>query len=503
MPGGVLGWLDQLAALKGRFGRDEARSTATILEKLKTARLRDPEQVIRLHETVLFLRAYPQSPRVLRIADQILFSFQDRVRGLDPAEFEYADVSGIAGTGLSTNFSYDIARSLATRYPRSIRINWEKYAHMDRLGPVLARLLPLAAEDWSVESHVDWQRWVEARRGSKNDGDTILWLLKQLQPEIYDLLEIPLRWELGQSGAARSRTRIPRREIFYHTGPFLKRSGVSIRAEFASPKIPAERVSRKRAQKVLDLIADTSAVRYRELYGFSHPDAAHVYHADLGRGIDFYFFGVPRQSRLPLRAYHSGMYFKNGVPIGYVEVMSLFERMEVGFNLYYTFREGETAWLYARLLKLFHEQLGVTCFSIDPYQIGQDNDEAIESGAFWFYRKLGFRSGSKETEALAEREEAKIARKPGYRTPPSILRRLAEAPLIYSDAPGRGREWDRFEIRNVGYHMARTGEELDGTMDLLEAKNGPEEKRYLRLLQTDPEFATLRRQVLTWGSRKH
>ena len=28
---------------------------------------------------------------------------------------------------------------------------------------------------------------------------------------------------------------------------------------------------------------------------------------------------------------------KNGVPAGYVETLSLFERAEVGFNLYYTF----------------------------------------------------------------------------------------------------------------------------------------------------------------------
>ena len=99
---------------------------------------------------------------------------------------------------------------------------------------------------------------------------------------------------------------------------------------------------------------DASAVRYRELYGFLYPDAANVFHADLGRGMDFYFFGAARKWRLPKRDYSCGMYFKNGVPIGYVEVLwprhPKGGRMEVGFNLYYTFRQGETAWLYARFL---------------------------------------------------------------------------------------------------------------------------------------------------------
>jgi hypothetical protein len=101
---------------------------------------------------------------------------------------------------------------------------------------------------------------------------------------------------------------------------------------------------------------------------------------------------LPSGKRLPLRAYHSAMIYKNGVPIGYFEGLSFFERMESGFNLYYTFREGETAWLYANILNVMRRLTGASSFSLDPYQIGFENEEGIQSGAFWFYRKLGFRS---------------------------------------------------------------------------------------------------------------
>src|SRR5271169_4863410 len=104
--------LDSLAAMKGQFGRAAARTTVDLLEQLSRARLREPADLIRLHETVLFLRAYPQSPRVLRLADEILFSFADRLNGVDHEPFEDPEVSGIAGTSLSTNFSYENARSL-------------------------------------------------------------------------------------------------------------------------------------------------------------------------------------------------------------------------------------------------------------------------------------------------------------------------------------------------------------------------------------------------------
>jgi hypothetical protein len=423
--------LDQLSEMKGQFGRAAAARTAQLLESLRRTRLRNAADLIRFHEIVLFLRAYPQSPRVLRLADNILFSFSERVSRVNLDLFEDPEVSGIAGTGLSTNFSYDVARSLVGRHRRAITIDWENYEHADRLGAVLAELVPESREDFGVSAHPDAHRWFERLRGGLRT------LIDQVDSRVYDLLEIPLRWELDDSTASRSRTRIPRRAIFYHHRPFLKRSEISLAAEFAAPKIAVAKLPRAKAEKILDLILDTSAVRYRELYGFTYPDRARVRHADLGRGMDFFFFPVDPRRRL-IRDYHAGMYFKNGVPIGYVELLSKHGVMEVGFNLYYTFREAETAWLYARLLKIFRERLGARRFTVDPYQLGHENDEAVDSGAFWFYRKLGFRSTSPEIAALIAREEAKIAashnKAPGYRTPPATLRKLARAALIY-DVP--------------------------------------------------------------------
>jgi hypothetical protein len=416
-----------LEAAKGQFGANAAREVAALLKRAGQMRFRDPRELIQFHETVLFLRAYPQSAGVLREADRILFSFGERLRGMPRAEFEYAEISGIADTGLSTNFSYPFAKSLAERHGGNVRVDWDQYPHADRLGPILARLIPQAFEDWAIGPHPDWRRWYEKARG------TLPWLIAGVTPEVYDLLELPVRWALADSPSSRSRARLPRKNIFYHDGPFLARKDVSIDAEFAAPKIAVRHL--RGARRVLDVIIDASAVRYRELYGFLYPDSANVFHADLGRGIDFYFFGLARKWKLPQRDYCAGMYFKNGVPLGYVEVLwprgKNGGRMEVGFNLYYTFRQGETAWLYARLLKLFHERFRVGSFLIDPYQLGHENGEAIESGSFWFYYKLGFRPQSREIARLAAQEIQKIAADSGYRTRPAVLRKLAAGPVVF------------------------------------------------------------------------
>jgi hypothetical protein len=274
-----------------------------------------------------------------------------------------------------------------------------------------------------VEAHPDWRAWFEKGRG------TLQWLLDHITPEIYDLLEIPVRWEPGE--ASRSHLRIPRRAIFYHDGSFLKREPNLIAKMLAGPPMPREILGAAWACKIADTIVDASAVRYRELYGFLHPDLARIEYASPGRGIDVFLFGPGLKHQLPVRDYLCGMFFKNGVPIGYIEGLIRDGNMEAGFNLYYTFRDGETAWLYAVLLKLLKERSGVQTFSVDPYQIGHENDEAIESGAFWFYRKLGFVPESKDLWPLLSREERRIKEQPGYRTPALTLKKLACSRLVY------------------------------------------------------------------------
>ena len=146
----------------------------------------------------------------------------------------------------------------------------------------------------------------------------------------------------------------------------------------------------------------------------------------------------------------------------------MFDWIEVGFNTFYTYRQGETAWTLRQALRCLNALTNATTISIYPYQIGQDNDEAIDSGAFWFYRKLGFRSGNPDLHKLCEREEAKIAINPKHRTARSVLTRLAEAHMFY-ELPGKRQlpanpslpvsdsnaDWTRFSMRNIGLRINR------------------------------------------------
>ena len=443
-----------------------------------STRPKDAESLIELHEQLLFRRAYPRNQSELTRSENQLKRTESHVdrfnrAALDLSPLDAPEVSGIAGTSVTSNFSYVLVRWLVSKFPNEVTIDWDWFDSEDQFGATMRRFLPLLEEDAMVEAHVPYREWLNSARGRRNE---VTWIIERFESlplserqkaELYDSLKLHVSWQFGWR-SSRTGMRLPARKTFFHDEPLIKRRDVSLVDELNSPAIPVKKLSRAEGEKALDLARETSAVRYRELHGFTYGDPSRVVKADLGRGTEAFFAGVPPGQRLPLRAYHAAMIFKNGVPVAYFEGLSLFERMESGFNLYYTFREGETAWLYARILRLMRQLLGVIVFSIDPYQVGHENEEGIESGAFWFYRKLGFRPVKPELLKLTLAEEKKMATDPGHRTSARTLRKLASGHMLF-EMPGKeSREWDRFEVRNIGLAVQRRmASEFGGDPDKL------------------------------------
>jgi len=273
---------------------------------------------------------------------------------------------------------------------------------------------------------------------------------------------------MSGSRASRTLSRKPAKDFYFHREPLIQRRQVSLTEELAKPKLPAKALPREQAVQALDLIKEVLGVRYRELYGTSIADPAWVVQSKIGRGAEIYLCGVPPDRRLPLRAYLAGLTVKNGVPINYFESSSLFDWTEIGFNTFPAYRDGETAWIYAQTLRLLHQIHGVNAFSVYPYQIGADNEEAIESGAFWFYRKMGFQSMDPALEKLAQAEEKKVRANAKYRTSAATLRRLSKASVVYELPQAERGAWDRFSTRNIGLAVQKKmARDFDGDIQVL------------------------------------
>ena len=479
------------------------------LRRRSRQKIRDTKTLISYHEFLLFVRAYPERAAVVRLAEKELREFPRRVellnlRGVDLSSLEHPEVSGIAGTSVTDTFSFYIVRWLMRRYPAELSIYWDWFEDENRLAQTWPRFIPLLAEDTLVEANIPYREWLSVARERRSE---LAWLIdafdKQPWPddakaELYDGQKLYVRWTPAFR-ATRTGLRSPARKLFYHRGPLIQRRDVDLNHELAQPSPALRKLSKLDGERALDLAREASTIRYRELYGFTHGDPKHVYKAELGRGVEIFLVGLPPDRRLPLRAYHAAMIYKNGVPVGYYESLTIFERMESGFNLYYTFREGETAWLYARILNVMHHFTGATAFTLDPCQIGHENEEGIESGAFWFYRKLGFRPTRRELLKLAQKEEQEIAKRKQYRTPAKTLRELANGPMIFQMRGTENHDWDRFQVRNIGFRLKGKREALLSLLpeQIIRAKLAAEETTYLRLMQKDDR---LRRKVIDLGS---
>jgi hypothetical protein len=557
--------LDQIDEAKRHFGPGASKTTLQLLRRLSAQKIDDPDDLIRFHEALLFISAYPQDAQARRLAQTLLNSFSQRVQALRDADIDLSaleppDVSGIAGTFVSDTFTYPIVRWLVREQPNRVLLDWEYFEDDNRLAETWPRFMPLLEEDAYVEANVPYADWLRTAKGREND---VVWLVQRFESlrltqkekaELFDSQKLYVQWTPAFR-STRTGMRAPTRRIFYHRGPLIQRRDISLREELQAPAPVLERLTTKRGEAILDMAREASTIRYRELYGFTHGDPAKVFRADFGRGVEAFITELPPGVRLPLRAYHAALFFKNGVPVGYFEGLSLFERMESGFNLYYTFRDGETAWLYAKTLNVFRHLLGVTSFAIDPYQIGYENEEGIESGAFWFYRKLGFRPTTPAVAELVLKEEAKLSSRRAYRTSASTLRKLAAGPMIFELDQTKTGDWDRFHLRNIGLaaqrRMAdkfradsdsmrqeavarisraleiRAGEletttqtalsdfavalslvddlsswspdEIHVLKEIIKAKAGPAECRYLKLMQ---QHGRLRRAMINLGSRR-
>jgi hypothetical protein len=487
--------LDELEEQKTRFGRGEVVRMAKLLSVLERTRLQNPKQLIRLHEALLFLRAFPHGPSVLARSEKLLRGFSARVvalqaRNVDLSDLDTFEASGIAGTTMQDVLTFEVTRWLVRRIPGQVEIAWDDQEDERPLGTVLPYLIPLLDDDSNVEADTPWIRWLRAAKY----GRELEWLIRRFQalplPDkqksvMYEALKLPIRWNVPNTRFSRTLNWSRPRAIHYHQQPLITRREVSLADELSKPHPNLQRLSLKKGSTVTDLIREIMAVRYRELYGTTLADPRSIVKFEMGRGVSIYLWNLPPERRLPLRAYTAGFTLKNGVPINYIEAIGLCEWVEIGFNTFYTFRDGETAWVYAQVLRCLRALLGVSCFSVYPYQIGKDNDEAIDSGAFWFYRKLGFRPGRADLLELTRREEKRIAANPKYRTSPRILRRLADDHVFYELPDADVGAWDTFSTRNLGLRTSRVmGKQFAGNDQKMHARAVGEVSRALQVNPT-------------------
>jgi len=454
--------VDALHAVASRYLPDDRKEKLRLLEALEAERLRAAGSLIRLHETLCFLQAYPDDPDVLGRVDRALAEFPDRVARLGPAARARLHDSGIANAPLDYPFGYPMARWLATRFPRDCEVAWRRFDEADRLDETLSLLASPAEGDAFSEGGMGWRQWLRVAKGGRRMTD--LQLLLELfgrtglpaetRDWLYENLALPVLWTPRGAGASRTLARIPPARVFFHEDG-LERRGASLAEALAGPLPSVRRAPRALALALIEAARVAMATRQRELHAFSHPNPDDVLLAEVGRGVRIALFGIQPGFRLPLEGYYAFLALKNGVPVAYGGGWELFGTLDFAINIFASFRQGESAFLAIQLLRAYRRIFGMRTVVVDRYQLGHESTEALRSGSFYFYHRLGFRPRDPDILRVLEAERAKIGADRSYRSPIPVLKRLAGDEVCLTLPGGHPEPEKRLRATDVSALVAR------------------------------------------------
>jgi hypothetical protein len=447
-----------LQAVAHQYGGDVSARKVALLAALERSALANARAVERLHEILLFLRAYPDDAAVLHTVERLLGAFDSR-RDLRRFARTLAQ-SGIAGTAIHYRFFWFTAEWLARRWPDQLTIDWREFANAADLEPLLRLLVP-AAESAALDGmELRPRQWIERWR-AREETDAVF-LVRRFaalrmddfgREMLYERLDPPLRLAPGRGTPSRTRARAPGSSIVYRRHP-LDRTRPDLRRAARLPPRAVRDVSPRTARALIELARGAMVTRSRDLDSFEHADPADVRLVDCGEGLELVCIGLVPERRALLDAIYGYLTLQSGVPIGYVLSSALFESALVAYNVFETFRGAEAARHYGRVLAAVRTLFGADTFAVDPYQLGHDNAEGQASGAWWFYYKLGFRPHDAAVRRLVRNELDRQRQNARYRSPRRTLQRLSAAHLFLALGRERSDVLGSLRLENISLRIS-------------------------------------------------
>jgi hypothetical protein len=453
--------LAELRRIQGTYGPGASAAKQRVLARLERAALPRARDVLALHETLCWLRAYPDDAALLARVERMLERFARR-RDLRRHRRALRD-SGIAGTEIRFRFFAPTAQRLAARWGGRLTMDWPAFKDPGRLEPLLS-LFALHAETPGLDEYAySTRQWIDRLKGPQETDAAFLVrrfaALRMDEPAratLYDQLDPPLRLAPGPDTPARTRARYGPAPVVFQTGP-LQTARPRLAEAYRAPIVADRALVPREGRRLIDLACDAMVTRSRDLDVFAYGDPRDVRLLDCGAGLQFAVIGAVPERRLLLESVYGFLTLKNGVPIGYVLASALNRSSEIAYNVFETYRGGESSAIYGRVVACVSHLFGADAFTIFPYQLGGDgNDEGLRSGAFWFYQKLGFTPRAPEARRVLAGELARLKKDPRHRSDLATLRRLAAHNVFWQ--PGtreRGDVMGVLPLPNVGLHVTR------------------------------------------------
>lgn len=249
--------LERLERSRLGFGGEAEADKLALLEGLRRRRLATAAEVLRLHDVLCFMRAYPDGPLVLGAVERMLADFPLRP-DLRRHRAALGD-SGIAGTAIEFRFFWPTAAWLARRWGRSLSIVWGDFDRRDQLADLLP-LLTLYGETPALDE-IDYspREWLARLKGPAETNAGFLVRRFAALPmdgfareKIYDQLDPPLRITPGPNSPSRTHAHHRTGAIAFQTRA-LDRGRLDLDAELRRAPRSVRAASRAEGRALIDL----------------------------------------------------------------------------------------------------------------------------------------------------------------------------------------------------------------------------------------------------------
>ncbi len=440
------------------FGEGRSTRKLELLNVLHRRRLSSASEVLQLHEGLCFLRAYPDDAQLLEQVEGMLAVFAGR-SDLRKHTDALAD-TGIAGTPIYFRFFPAMAHWLARRWGAYLSIDWAEFDNAEKLEVWLPWLTSYCEMMGLDEYAFETREWIDRLKGPRQTDATFLLarlermrMSPQTREVVVEDLDTPFCLWPGPDTPARTREKYERAAITYQTTP-LASSRPSL-DEIAEQKPPLRYLAPREGEKLIALARAAMATRSRDLDAFAYGSKHDVMLVDCVDGFEIACVGLSPERRFLLETMVGYLVLKNGVPIGYGAITCSFGSAEIAFTVFDTFRSGQASQIFGWVLAMAHHVFGADTITLDPYQIGKDNEDALRSGAWWFYQKLGFRPRHDVALGIMRRELKRMKARPRHRSSVATLERLAEHGLFLNLAEPREDVLGVLPLANVGLHCTK------------------------------------------------
>jgi hypothetical protein len=456
--------LYRLKALLFQFDEIHHQEKMTLLNELILITPAKANNFLQFHQLLLAMMAYPTDKTLLKETEKIASELSQRIAIHKTLQSNLTG-TGLAETLVECNFSYSKVNYLVGQFPGVICIH-SASSSLEIQIAVLKLILPNVEYSKIHLGDKDLKTHIAEFHRSKKQTD-LEWLLQtishavpdiKMQAFLYNQLGIFIQWKISDKTNSVSFLRGASLPVYFHTKPLDKKVDLQNIIQQKLPKPVKLTLNEKR--QLIHAAKLTLTYLYRETEPFTNANENDITLFYLGKGISIALFGSISNKRYSLESYIGYLVLKNNIPASYGGGWIFGERCQFGINILESFRGGESGLIICELLRTYYQYFGATRFVVKPYQFGLHNMEAIKTGAFWFYYKLGFRPENENLKQLALKEELAKQKDPHYKSDVAALKKYTKSNLALTVSGNSYPDYDCEELSKAITHFIN--DQFDG-----------------------------------------